>query len=420
MISFKATYKPSARRDDGTWPLRIRVYCNGDSRWLPTNIVLHPEDLTRSGKIKNATVLEKAEDLIRGMRATVEGLSPFTLESWTVDECVAHIRRSLAAERWTLDIFAFAETFLKDKRPQTRKAYDSALNAFARFLGKRECDVNDITRRMLLSFVEWYELQPSQHRNPDGSYGATSRPKVAHGASSMYVAKLAHIYNAAKFKHNDEDAGIIRIPRSPFDGLRKSYPASHGQRALTVPEIQALIDAEPAGEIEILARAAFLVSLVLGGVNLADLWSQRGAPSGEWRYFRQKTRNKRADRAEVRVTIPGQLSPFLGRLCAKQGPSPWWLSALHRWGSVNSATQGVNEGLRSLAARLSLEPFTFYAARHSFGTLARAAGVEKATVADAMAHVGDYRVTDIYAQRNWSLVAEAQRTVVALFRWPEN
>ena len=37
---------------------------------------------------------------------------------------------------------------------------------------------------------------------------------------------------------------------------------------------------------------------------------------------------------------------------------------------------------------------------------------------EALAHVGDYRVTDIYAERNWELSWEANRKVLSLFRWP--
>lgn len=62
--------------------------------------------------------------------------------------------------------------------------------------------------------------------------------------------------------------------------------------------------------------------------------------------------------------------------------------------------------------------FTFGAARHSWATLARRAGVEKATVDECLAHKGDFSVTDIYAERSWELMWQANRTVLDLFRWP--
>ena len=78
----------------------------------------------------------------------------------------------------------------------------------------------------------------------------------------------------------------------------------------------------------------------------------------------------------------------------------------------------VNKYLRQWCQREGLDPFTFYAARHSFATLARRQGVEKATIDEALGHLGDYQVADIYAERNWRLAWEANRKVLELFRWP--
>ena len=77
----------------------------------------------------------------------------------------------------------------------------------------------------------------------------------------------------------------------------------------------------------------------------------------------------------------------------------------------------INMALRRWAEREGIKPFTFYAARHTWATLARSAGVEKATVDEALAHIGDYRIADIYAERNWSLAWAANDKVMALFRW---
>lgn len=106
----------------------------------------------------------------------------------------------------------------------------------------------------------------------------------------------------------------------------------------------------------------------------------------------------------------------LQRAGAKAGE--FWLPALHIWRSSRIANNQVNKYLHDWQEREVLERFNFYAARHTFASLARRLGVEKATVDEALAHVGDYRVTGIYAERNWELSWEANRKVLALFRWP--
>lgn len=62
--------------------------------------------------------------------------------------------------------------------------------------------------------------------------------------------------------------------------------------------------------------------------------------------------------------------------------------------------------------------FTFYAARHSYATLARnKAKLEKATVDECLCHIGDYKMTDIYLEPDWEMLNEANLKVLELFRW---
>ena len=107
MITYKPIIIQGGRRKDGTYPVKIRVTFKGVVRRIPTTLVCTDADLTRSGKIKNATILQRAGELITKMRSTCEGLSPFTLEDWTVDDVVNHIRDELSAEQFRLDFFAF-------------------------------------------------------------------------------------------------------------------------------------------------------------------------------------------------------------------------------------------------------------------------------------------------------------------------
>jgi hypothetical protein len=69
MITFEPIIIPNNKRNDGTYPVKIRVYFNGKSRRLPTTWVCHPSDITRtkrkSVKIKkDSGVRDKAKELI--------------------------------------------------------------------------------------------------------------------------------------------------------------------------------------------------------------------------------------------------------------------------------------------------------------------------------------------------------------------
>ena len=333
-----------------------------------------------------------------------------------MDLVVFHIKETHQAEKFQLDFFTFADTYLQCKSEHTRASYVTALGALERFIGVRSLDVNDITRHLVLDFAAFVDAEPRM-RWEKGAWVQTSGDKVKGGASAMYTAKLAHIFAAAKFQYNDEDGGRILIPRSPFDGQRKAYPPSRGQKALSVETMQAVIDAVPETPTEAVARDVFLLSFCLMGANLADLWGARSFAGDVWTYNRRKTAPRRADKAEVRVSLPAESSALIARLGGQSGQAgEWWLPVLHQW-KETSVTQMVNKGLRRWCEREGVAPFTFYAARKTWATLARKIGVEKATVDEALAHVGDFRATDIYAERNWSLAWDATRRVLALFNW---
>ena len=293
------------------------------------------------------------------------------------------------------------------------------MEAFSRFLGKRQLDVNDITRAMLLDFVDFIENEKKIHYNwKTGERTESTQSKVAQGASSRHLMKLAHIFNKAKERYNDEDAGVILIPRSPFDKIPKPQPAPHGQENLGVEVMQRIIDAAAADPSERRALDAFLLSFTLMGVNLADLYAATPPKGGVWIYYRQKTWKRRADRAEMHVFIPPQSQPYLERLGAGTSKA-WWLPELRNMGKdKDRATARANVLLKRWAERNGVEPFTFGAVRHTWASLALGkAKVEKAKVDEGLAHKGDFPITDIYAERDWEGINEANDKVMALFKW---
>lgn len=415
MITFKAIIIPGNRRKDGTYPVNIRVTFKGKSRRLATTLVCTAADLTRSLKIKNPTILNKSDALIAKMRNAVSGISPFDLEGHDVDWVVSHIRSTLEENDFRLDFFKWADEFIQSKGESTRKIYSVSLNSFERFLGKREIDINDITKPLLLEFQKKVDKQKRiWYKSSTGERIETDKEKAPRAASSRYLVKLEHIFNAAKDKYNDEDTGKILIPKSPFSKIPKYYPIFKGQRNLGQELMQKIISAEVTDYRIRTALDVFIVSFGLMGANMADLYNA-GPVNGEWVYNRQKTRRRRADHAEMRVVIQPELEPFLDRL---KGTGKWWLNVLHDFGVNKSRVIGnVNKWLRRWCEDEGLEPFTTYAARHTWASLARAAGVDKATVDDCLVHKGSFQVADIYAERAWNVMQDANRVVFDLFKW---
>jgi integrase len=418
MIRFKAIVIPGNRRKDGTYLVYIRITFKGQVRRLATTITCTPAELTRGLKIKSADILNRTDALIGKMRDAVRDFSPFDLDDHDVDWVVSAIRDKFSKDDFHLDFFEWCEKYMVCKSPVTRRNYSAALNAFGRFLGRRSIDINDISRGMLVEFAEFVEAEPWMHFNQGTKMvePASRERKSPQGASTRHLAKLEHMFNAAKERYNDEDGGRILIPRSPFAKIPKVYPISKGQDNLGVDLIQQIISAETDDPGIRTALDLFIVSFGLMGVNIADLYMARPFKGDTWIYNRQKTRERRQDGALMRVEIPDELRPYLDRL---RGSGRWWLNELHNYANTkNGASARVNRNLRKWCEANKVDVFTFGAARHSWASICRNdCKVDKSTVDDCLCHIGSFKVTDIYAEKAWDLMTEANQKVLNLFDW---
>ena len=185
-----------------------------------------------------------------------------------------------------------------------------------------------------------------------------------------------------------------------------------GQDPLPAETVQRIIEARPALASVRTALDLFVLSFGTMGANLADLYEADGERMGAscvWEYRRRKTRERRADGAAMKVYVPEVIRDRLGALDRLRTMA----------GKPQYATGKVNKGLARWCRDEGVPVFTFYAARHTWATLARRIGVEKATVDECLAHVGDFPVTDIYAERDWDQINAANARVLSLFRFTD-
>jgi hypothetical protein len=416
-IKMRPAVYANHKRKDGSCPVKIVVYYKGKERKMATHIVAEAKDLTRSMHLKQGEALSAAQDLIIDMRAACRDIPYFDLEYQDVDFVVNHIKGKLAKRTFRLDFFQFAKEYLLTKKENTRAQYVQSLNAFARYLKKEQIDVNQITRTMVGEFIAFMDGEKKLHYNyATGERTETKKGKAKGGQAGRHIVKLAAIYKAAKNKYNDEDIDQVLIPRSPFDGHKVALPAAQGQKALPMEIIQRMIQAQPESAQVRSSIDVAVVSFGLMGMNLADLIEAKIPKDGVLVYNRKKTRDRRADNAEMRITIPECILPFVERLQSAKTKGVW-LGKLQELSKPEHITHVVNGGLAKWCEDEGIERFTFYAVRKAWATIARKAGVEKSLVDEGLAHVGDYRMTDIYAERPWEKINEANRKVLELFQW---
>ena len=413
----KPTFRPVVyahhKRQDGTFNVKINVYFNGKERRLPTTIYCTKNDLTRTHHIKSQDILNKCNVLIAQMHNAIADISIFDLEGRDVDWLVNRIKGKLKASTFRLDFFKFAQEYLTGKNIGTRNTYQSALNAFAEYLGKGSIDINDITKQMVVKFVDYINKRPKV-----SSDRVTKKVKKKGITTAAYVSKLQTIFKAAKAKYNDNDEDVVLIPRSPFEGIVIETAHIDGQKPLSTDIVQMLIN-EPVGRLNTYRMAidALVVSFGLMGMNMADLYEAKPPKDGVLYYNRCKTRERRQDKAEMRVPIPAELLPYLERLGAGTSTEYWLPLLREKSKRRDKLSMVINYHIENWCEAHNVERFTTYAVRKAWATLARSTGADKSLVDECIGHTGDFVLTDIYALKPYDKMAELNAKVLAMFQW---
>ncbi|MDR1884009.1 MAG: site-specific integrase [Prevotella sp.] len=421
MATFKAEVQN--KRADGTYNVRIRVTHNREIRRLSTNLYVTEADLTRSRKIKNVNIQEKCDDLIRKCRESCNN-SDFELFDMPIDELVAKIKKYLqGGDKFYLDIIQYIRVKATEMKKSTGDTYLNVSSALRRFTKRESIDISEINTNFLREFERFIVTEPSQRGSNRKKAG---KDPVAKGgrAVSKYLACVRAIHNMAKQEFNDEDRGIINIPFSPFKNYKLKPQPKTRKRALPVESIQQIINLPYEKEITggrtnrfNLAKDCFILSFALMGMNSADMFLSGLPVNNTVIYNREKTEGRRDDKAEMHVKIESCIMKLMDKY--KDDKKLFRFYRHYSNHAIFNAT--INKGLKRIGQQTGVNNLEFYAARHSWATIASssAVGIDKYTVHEGLNHAPnrDMKVTDIYIDRDWSVIWEANKKVLALFDW---
>lgn len=416
--SFKPVIIPSQKLSDGTYNVKIRVTYKRQSKRLSTQLYAAPSDLNKEKKLKEGgSVWKRAYDFIGELTDACAEIDFLDLQAMDVDGLIKAIDAKVESKtEFKLDFVQY----MREKAPEKRsseKMYRSAANALERYMNGRTLNINAITTRFLYGFEDFLKKEPKMISSfGRGESYKTDAPKGNCRAISMYMGCVRHMYFRARMEYNDPDLKIYRIPNNPFEYYTVPKPPAPKRRNKPQEFIQNIINEIPnAKGAEQFALEVFVLSFALEGMNLADLYSCSPAP-GQWLiYNRQKTKERRDDSAEHHVYIAECVRPLIEKY--KDYDGVHMFNFHRRYKDFNTFTNNANNALRRWRADKDVDAFTMYSARHSFASLARRVGVEKATVDEMLCHVGSYKMGDVYIETDWGIHREANKKLLDLFDW---
>lgn len=415
MLTFKAEVLKSKQKSDGTYNVKIRMTYNREVKRLSTNIFVRQEDLTKSFKIKNPKFIKEADTIVRYYQEVCARLQ-LDINHYTLDDIIAHLKGEQIKSQ-EIDFIQFSREWITHATIKGAENYTTAINALVAFLGQEELKISQLTKGLLERFASYINARREVKVKELIRQG---KRVPSNRALSLYLGSIRHLFNEAKKHYNDYDRNIILIGSSPFENFKMPKQEATRKRAISADLIRQIYKLpylynsrgkETQGRYN-LAKDCFILSFCLIGINSADLYNCSELDSNVITYYRTKTTSRRVDKAKMQVKVPALIMPLLKKYRDIKGQRIF--NFYHHYSTADSFNKAINYGLKEIGKLIGVDDLEYYAARHSWATLAvNKVGIDKYTVHSALNHIDEaMKVTDIYIERDFEPENEANRLVM--------
>ena len=416
MLTIKAEIKRSELKVDGTYNVKIRFTLDRKVKRLSTNLFVTQQDLTKSLKFKEDTSIKREVDrLVLYYREQCLKLQ-LDQNHYSLDEIVEFLNGEQEKQQ-TINFIKFSREWIASTTIKGAPNYTTAINALVRFIGKEELDINLIT----LDFLEDFKSFLNKEREIRTKRLMQQGKRVPSNRSlSLYLISIKKLFNEAKKRYNKKDKNLILIPNSPFIELEISKQEATRKRAISADIIKKVWklpykDMKKGYKATCrynLAKDCFILSFCLMGMNSADLYNATEMKDNTIIYNRTKTKDRRLDKAQMKVDIPKLAQPLIEKYKDKTGKRLF--NFYQYYVDEKGFNKAINYGLKEIGRLLEIDDLEYYAARHSWATIAlNKVGIDKYTVHAALNHVDEtMRVTDIYIERDFVNENRANAKVV--------
>ena len=416
MLTIRAEVEKGKVRNDGTYNVRIRFTKDRVVKRISTDLFAAKEDLTIDFKLKeNSVIKQEAERLVLHYRMMFTALH-LDSEKYDVNEIVNRLLCKEEAEK-PIDFIEFSRKWISETTIKGKDNYNTALKSFIRFLGKDNIEIKKITVDLLERYrdylIKMRELRVKQMI-------AEGKRVPSNRCLSLYLMSLRHLYSEAQKHYNKPDKGLIRIPHTPFEYFKIPKQEATRKRALQPQQIKAIWNLPYQNVYKgvshtcrpDLAKDCFILSFCLMGINSADLYNAIELKGDRLTYFRTKTKDRRIDKAKMVVVVPEMAMPIMEKYRDPKGERIFNFYRFYR--DYKAFNKALNKGLKEIGKLLNIDDLEFYAARHSWATIAlNKCKVDKYIVHAALNHVDEsMRVTDIYIERDFENENKANAKVV--------
>ena len=415
MLTIRAQIKKTEKKVDGKFNVKVVFTLNRKVKRMATDIYVGANDLTKSLDFKENSKVKRDIDNLVYFYERLCSQAPLDWNTCDLQDVMNYIEGD-KVKQTVIDFFEFSEQWIEKASIKGKKNYQCALNALKSYVGNDSLNVKTITSSFLTGFFDFLN---QRHEEKAQRLEALGKRVPSNRATSLYLGSIRHLFNEAKKKYNDYDRNIIVIPNDPFKQFVVPKQEATRKRALTADKIRRIFDL-PYKEESVgrggrrynLAKDCFIMSFCLMGMNAVDLFNATEISQDTITYYRTKTKGRRLDKAKMMVKIPQILRPLINKYRDDSGERVFNFHKLYS--EPTNFNFALNCGLKEIGALLKIDDLEFYAARHSWATIAlNKVGIDKYTIHAALNHIDDsMKVTDIYIERDFVNENKANAKVV--------
>ena len=370
MATLRPVIVPTKALKGGRHKVRISIAHNGQTRYIPTNIIIDSDREFKRGIIVNrgdASFLNtKLRKAVQKCQNAIDELE--YVDGLTCSELVYMLTHTDMDRHKSIgDVFAkYME--MSNIAPSTSMTYTAHFQCLASYIGSGFM----MERINHLTIVGYHKYML------DNGYSDNTR--------RGRLVFLNQLINFAK------RCGYAVPHVDPFSGFDLPAPEVR-QSWLTVDDVRRIRDADCRRKNVRICRDCFMLSYYLGGINIVDLLAvDFNECRNVIRYERTKTRNKPKMNKYVEFRIPAEAKPIIERYKGANGRLDF--------GAYNNRSRlhcvfDVNMG--KLAEVAGVKHIIYYSARKSFAQHAFQLGVSESVVDFILGHRVDKVSTSLYS-----------------------
>lgn len=359
------------QKDNGKYPIKVRVTFNRQRSYYPTGKDLTAEEWAQLPHLKGKEYASVRRDIESSYTIVRNACEELTQQgAFSFDALRVRLRGAGTA---TINdaLRARQNKFYNEGRFATSEHYRILSLRIEEFAGR--VPFNAITEEWLRRFEAYLR-------------GVGNNTTTI----SIRMSRLRTAINEA------EHLGIIRPMQNPFSRGKYQIQKGAGRKlALTLEQIGKVARWQPKTQAQEKYRDYWLFLYYCNGINVADFvrlrWSN--IVGDELYYKRQKTANTRITEREICVPIIEPMCDIMerwGNAPSKDGYIfPEFrenMTPHQQYAKVRVLTGLINDRMAIVSEELGLPHITTYTARHSFATVLKRSGANIAYISEAMGH----------------------------------